>query len=155
VPQDEALGEQQGQEGQALFSLRAVHPQLTPVAQDRKLVAMGPMARETALEVAVQALLQLRDELLLVLGTSAWPVFDARLAVAAKLAGTFGERLDQKLERLTTVLTQSERLAGQLTVPGGQRGPQGLLEGARTAQRVAHGHTLRALLAGLAVHLGP
>ncbi len=46
------LGEQQGEQGEALLALRAVQAQLTPVAQKRQLVAVGSVGGEAALEVA-------------------------------------------------------------------------------------------------------
>ena len=51
-----ALGEQQREQRQSLLALRAVDAQLAPVAHDRELVAMRPVAGEAALEVAGQAL---------------------------------------------------------------------------------------------------
>ena len=71
---DGALGHKQGEEREPLLPLRAVHAQLAPVAQDRKLVAVGAVGGEAALEIAREPLLELCDEekcpLVLTLGSA-------------------------------------------------------------------------------------
>ncbi len=74
--QHRALGQQQRQQRQALLALGAVDAQLAPVAQDRELVAVGPVAGEATLEVAGQPLAQLGQELLLAGGARARPVLE-------------------------------------------------------------------------------
>src|SRR5664279_1318871 len=60
--EDAALGEQQGEQGEALFALGAVDAQLAPIAHDRELVAVRAVAGEAALEVSREALLELGAE---------------------------------------------------------------------------------------------
>jgi hypothetical protein len=59
-----ALGQQQRQQPQALLALGAEDPQLPVVAQEREVVAVRPVLGEAALQVGVQALGELRRELL-------------------------------------------------------------------------------------------
>src|SRR5580704_8958168 len=51
-----ALGEQQGEQGEALLALRSVDAQLPAVAGDRDLVAVRAIPGEAALKVAGEAL---------------------------------------------------------------------------------------------------
>jgi hypothetical protein len=46
------LGQQQRQQREALFALGAIYAQLTPVTQDRELIAVGSVSGEAALKIA-------------------------------------------------------------------------------------------------------
>ncbi len=65
--------------------------------------------------------MQLLDELVLVGGARAGTVVELRLAAQAELGGALGERLGEQRDRTGAVLAQRQRMAGQLTVPGGER----------------------------------
>ena len=58
-----ALGEQQGEQGDALLALGAVGAQSRPVEQQLQLVPVRAVDGEAALDVARPALLELRAEL--------------------------------------------------------------------------------------------
>ena len=79
-----ALGQQQRQQRQPLLALGAVGAQLAALARGDEVVAVGPVAGEAALEVAVDALAQLRGELLRRRRLRSRPVAQRGLAVQAR-----------------------------------------------------------------------
>src|SRR5262249_56926105 len=107
---------------QALLALGAIQAQLTAVAQDRELVAVGSMTGEAPLEVARQPSLQLAHELLLLAGMRAGPVLERRLPAAPQLRGVFGKRPGQQRDRLRAMGAQRQRPGRELEVPSRKRG---------------------------------
>ncbi len=136
-----ALGEQQRQQRQALLALRAVDAQLAPVARDRELVAVWPVAGEAALEIAGQALAQLGHVLLARRAARERGRYSSATSpLQPELRGARGERLGEQRDRGGAVGAQLERAGGQLAVPRRRasrptRGPSGCARAARCAGR--------------------
>src|SRR5204863_3482324 len=110
---------------QALLALGAVGAQLPAAAQDRELVAVGPVSGEAALEVGLQALGELPYVSLEIARPRPRAVLERRPAGEPELARALGEGLRQQRDRLGAVVTHAQPCAGQLAVPRAQRGARG------------------------------
>ena len=97
-----ALGQQQRQQREPLLALRAVGAQLASLAQGGEVVAVGPVAGEAALEVAVDALGQL--------GRRAPP--------ASSPASAAGRRARRRRSRPSASASRAERARRARRAPG-------------------------------------
>ena len=108
-----------------------------PSRRKREVVAVRAVAGEAALEVGVDALGQLGGQRLGVGRLRARPVAQLDLALEPEAGGVLGEARAQPLDGRVAVGHQRDAVAGQLGVPGGQRGPRGAAGADRGQQRVA------------------
>ena len=135
------LGEQERQQRETLLALRAVCAQLAPIAQQREVVAVGPVRGEAALEVGVDALGQLGGQLLRSGGARARAVAQLGLAVEAELLSSRDEAIAQQRNGSRAIVAQGDAMARELEVPGGER--RARTAGAHASQqRVALGQRL-------------
>ena len=94
-----ALGQQQGEQGEALLALRAEGAQLAAGTTQDELVAVRPVCREAAREVGLPPLAQLGRQCRGVGRRRARAVGERGVAVEAELLRTAGEGIGELLHQ--------------------------------------------------------